>query len=168
MIRTALTAALLLVGLPCSVAAWPGTVLSVHDGDTITVAPGGDRTTPMSIRLYGVDAPELDQPGGEEAATWLIRELPSGSPVEIIALDMDRYGRIVGLVQSGEPDQRRTLNAALVQSGQAWVEPQYCKARFCRQWKREERRARHARLGLWCDEQPLRPSDWRRQQRAQK
>jgi endonuclease YncB( thermonuclease family) len=42
--------------------AWPATAEACHDGDTCTVIrDGGQRVT---IRLHGVDAPELDQPYG--------------------------------------------------------------------------------------------------------
>jgi len=45
---------LLIVALafPLPAYAWPGTVLDVHDGDTMTVAPMGDVRTPLKIRLY--------------------------------------------------------------------------------------------------------------------
>ena len=60
---------LLIVALtfPLPAYAWPGTVLDVHDGDTMTVAPMGDVRTPLKIRLYGIDAPELEQKGGPQS-----------------------------------------------------------------------------------------------------
>ena len=38
------------LAFPLPVYAWPGTVLDVHDGDTMTVAPMGDVRTPLKIR----------------------------------------------------------------------------------------------------------------------
>ncbi len=35
------------LAFPLPVYAWPGTVLDVHDGDTMTVAPMGDVRTPL-------------------------------------------------------------------------------------------------------------------------
>lgn len=146
---------------------WPGTVLAVHDGDTVTVAPGGDVETPVTVRLYGVDAPELNQPGGDAARTWLAGQLPAGTALEVIPYGVDRYGRTVGLLQSGPVGRRQTLNGELVAVGHAWVEPGYCRARFCREWGKLEARARSDQLGLWSDESPVRPSAWRKQHKAQ-
>ena len=65
---------LLIVALafPLPAYAWPGTVLDVHDGDTMTVAPMGDVRTPLKIRLYGIDAPELEQKGGPQSRDHLL------------------------------------------------------------------------------------------------
>ena len=52
---------------PLPAYAWPGTVLDVHDGDRMIVAPMGDVRTPLKIRLYGIDAPELEQKGGPQS-----------------------------------------------------------------------------------------------------
>lgn len=79
---------------PC--AAWEGTVMDVHDGDTITVAPGGALDTPISIRLYGIDAPELTQKYGTASRDALRRMLPRESSVQVISMGMDRYGRSTG------------------------------------------------------------------------
>ena len=46
------------LAFPLPAYAWPGTVLDVHDGDTMTVAPMGDVRVPIKLRLYGIDAPE--------------------------------------------------------------------------------------------------------------
>lgn len=151
---------------PCSAFAWQGIVLDVHDGDTVTVAPGGDDATPLAIRLYGVDAPELDQSGGEEARDWLADQLPAGAPVDVIPYGVDRYGRALGLLQCGAA-RRRTLNSGLVAAGHAWVEPRYCRAKFCREWATLETKAREERRGLWRDERPLRPSAWRKLRKGQ-
>lgn len=152
--------------LPCPAFAWQGLVLDVHDGDTVTVAPGGDAATPLAIRLYGVDAPELEQPGGVAARSWLAGQVPAGAEVEVVPYGVDRYGRALGLLQCGPAGQRRTLNGDLVAAGHAWVEPRYCRAKFCRQWARLETRARQERRGLWRDERPLRPSAWRKLHKA--
>lgn len=59
------------LAFPLPAYAWPGTVLDVHDGDTMTVAPMGDVRTPLKIRLYGIDAPELEQKGGPQSREHL-------------------------------------------------------------------------------------------------
>ncbi len=161
-LRIPLVLVCLCLFIPCPAVAWQGKILDVHDGDTVTVAPGGDVTTPVAIRLYGIDAPELDQPGGDEARAWLSKQLATGATVEVISYGVDRYGRALALLQRGKAGKRRTLNGDLVAAGHAWVEPRYCRAKFCREWTRLETRARRERLGLWRDEHPLRPAAWRK------
>lgn len=138
-------------------AAWPAQVLSIQDGDTITVAPSGDASTPVSVRLYGIDAPESEQAGGQESTDFLRGLLPDGSDVQIIPYGTDRYGRSLGLVSY----QKKILNAELIRSGYAWVYPQYCKAKFCRSWYRLQKEAKARGLGLWTESSPLPPWKWR-------
>jgi endonuclease YncB( thermonuclease family) len=54
---------------------WPAVVQDVHDGDTITVRIDrgfDDRKEDMKLRLEGVYAPELHQPGGPETRQFVI------------------------------------------------------------------------------------------------
>lgn len=149
--------------IPCPAVAWQGKILDVHDGDTVTVAPGGDATTPVTIRLYGVDAPELDQPGGDAARVWLAGQLPAGSKVEVIPYGVDRYGRAQALLQRGKAGKRRTLNSDLVAAGHAWVEPRYCRAKkMCQVWLGLQMAAQETRQGLWGDAKPVKPWTWRK------
>lgn len=147
--------------VPVSASAWPGSVLSVHDGDTLTVAPCGDAETPVTVRLYGVDAPEENQPGGTASTTFLRSLLPIGAEVEIISFDMDRYGRSVALVAH----DGHTVNGEMVRAGLAWVYPRYCKAKFCKPWSRRQKEARASGLGLWSEPDSLPPWEWRSQAR---
>ena len=72
------------------------TVLSVGDGDTLTVSEGGRRVT---IRLACIDAPETAQtPYGAKARTALQALTPVGSSVSIQGSKKDRYGRTVAEV----------------------------------------------------------------------
>lgn len=158
--RHLLVSVLFVLLSPCLCAAWPAKVLSVQDGDTITVAPSGDASTPVSVRLYGIDAPESEQPGGHESTAFLCSVLPAGADVQIIPYGTDRYGRSLGLVSRG----KRVVNAELVRSGHAWVYPQYCKAKFCRSWYRLQKEAKARGLGLWTEGSPLPPWKWRKSQ----
>ena len=63
-------------------------IVEVTDGDTV-VTSEGDR-----IRLWGIDAPEMNQPYGKEATialTGLIHEKKLFAEI----IDTDRYGRQV-------------------------------------------------------------------------
>lgn len=120
--------------------AWEGVVVNVHDGDTVVVAPHGATHGDLSVRLYGIDAPELNQPGGDAARASLAQSVHPGEIVNIIPLSDDRYHRVVALIIH----DRQTLNYEQVRQGQAWVYTKYCKARFCREWNDAEQSAREA------------------------
>ena len=146
---------ILLFCSPCE--AWEGTVMDVHDGDTITVAPGGARDTPIGIRLYGIDAPELAQKNGKASRDALRRMLPQESIVQVIPMGMDRYGRSTGLIiHAGQG-----INAAMLSEGQAWLYKRYCRAKFCRHWVKNARNARNQKKGLWESVDAVPPWVWR-------
>jgi endonuclease YncB( thermonuclease family) len=64
-------------------------VLSVHDGDTFTAMIRMDLgfrfywSHQINVRVIGVDCPELDESGGEEAHEFTQGLLPIGAPVKI-------------------------------------------------------------------------------------
>lgn len=73
-------------------------VARVIDGDTFVLSGVSPR-----IRVWGLDAPEWNHPGGS-AATAAMRGLVSGNTLSCRVRDMDRYGRYVG--QCFLPDGR--------------------------------------------------------------
>ncbi len=136
-----------------------GRVVSVADGDTVTVFVGKDGMT--TVRLYGVDCPESTQRGGR-AATETTRSLAFLREVRVEVLDTDRYGRDVALVHL--PDGV-ILNEELLRQGQAWVYTAYCNRPRCLAWKALERTAKAEKKGLWQDADPLPPWKWRERNR---
>lgn len=56
---------LVVTGLPATAETLSGKVVGVHDGDTLTLLVAGNR--PVKVRLAGMDAPELNQPYGQQA-----------------------------------------------------------------------------------------------------
>ena len=73
---------LILMLVPVQVYAWPGTVVSVHDGDSIRVRRA-DTGEVLPVRIYGVDCPELGQPHGD-AARDLTSSLLLGKTAEVV------------------------------------------------------------------------------------
>lgn len=142
--------------------AFPARVVSVADGDTIAVVPAdGGR---LRVRLYGIDAPEHDQRYGKQARRAL-SAMVRRKTVDVERVDTDRYGRTVALVRL----QDGTLvNEELVGMGAAWFYGQYCRrADPCDRLRELEERARAARLGLWAEADPERPSNWRREHKRE-
>lgn len=133
-----------------------GKVINVTDGDTITIkTPSGIH----DIRLAQIDAPEIDQIHGTRARKAL-GELLINRDVRINAMDVDRYGRIVGQVYLGKMD----VNAHLVEQGHAWV---YVKYAHDRQLFVLENRAREQRRGLWASDLRTPPWQFRKEKRRE-
>lgn len=73
---------------------YPAVVVAVHDGDTVevTASLGFDVWRNVSVRLSGINAIELAQPGGKDARDHLIGLMPVGSVVTLTSLSYDKYG----------------------------------------------------------------------------
>ncbi len=128
-----------------------GRVVGVSDGDTITVMHNGKGER---IRLHGIDCPEKRQAFGKRAKQFT-SNLVFAKTVTVQALDLDRYGRTVGVVLL--PDGR-SLNHELVRAGLAWMYRRYTNDQSLSDL---EEKARVARRGLWVDANPIPPWEWR-------
>jgi endonuclease YncB( thermonuclease family) len=138
-----------------------GTVLSVHDGDTLTLK------TPSlgvyKIRIAGIDAPELKQPYGVQSGDSL-RAYAVGKSVDADCLKTDRYDRWVCNVRVGVTD----VGLYQVRNGLAWHYKKYQDEQLCsvaRRYSQAEITAREKRRGLWADPSPTAPWDWRADKR---
>jgi micrococcal nuclease len=132
------------------------TVLSVGDGDTIRVSEGAKQIT---IRLACIDAPETAQaPYGAATRTQLQQFLPVGSVVSLKVQTKDRYRRTVAEVfRNG-----RSVNLAMVQSGQAFAYRKYLAGCDGGAYLAAEAQARQSRHGVWGVSGGIeRPWDWR-------
>jgi endonuclease YncB( thermonuclease family) len=137
-----------------------GKVVSVEDGDTITVlAPGHN---PVRVRVANIDAPEWDQPFGDRSKR-IFSDLAFGKDADVAVDDVDSYQRPVGRIRVGGED----VNAALVRSGAAWVFTRYNRDPSL---VGVEADARAARRGLWGlpenERQP--PWEWRAAKREER
>lgn len=133
-------------------------VVSIHDGDTITVRQG---SRVEKIRFACLDAPELAQPLGHASRDNLQRLIDQANDrVTLKILNTDRYGRQVAEVFTTHP--RRFLQEAQIQAGLAYVYYQYLK--HCPDAplvKRAEAIARQQRTGVWQDPNAIKPWDYR-------
>ena len=152
-----ITCVFLLVSLSAPAATLTGQVVSVHDGDTLTVLDGARQQ--HKIRLLGIDAPELGQPYSRRARQALVTATMR-QIVTIAWLKRDRYGRPLGKVLHHEED----LNLALLRAGLVWHYTQYADEQFAgdrERYAEAEKHARKARAGLWSDPVPIAPWNWR-------
>ncbi|MCT2559230.1 thermonuclease family protein [Tsuneonella sp. YG55] len=121
-----------------------------HDGDTI------DSENERPVRLWGVDAPELDQPGfdrqgnpvqiGRQSRDWLQGEIANAGSVNLDSVQGHSYGRLVGPVELDGTD----AGLAALRTGNALVAPQYLSSDPGRRadYVQAERLARVNRLGM--------------------
>ncbi len=137
-----------------------GVVRAVYDGDTVLLATRSQSR--LKVRLYGIDAPETkkpDQPGqpyGGIAKRTLMYKI-MGRTVFAEIMDKDQYQRAVAVVSYNGRD----INREMVAEGMAWAYRNYLKGAYASEYIEAEQRARSRHLGLWRDNNPLAPWDYR-------
>jgi endonuclease YncB( thermonuclease family) len=145
-----------------------GRVVSIADGDTITVLDSDHQQ--HKIRLSGIDAPEKKQPFGQKSKEHL-SQLVFNKQVNVVWTKRDRYQRIIGKVMVAEPsclrpDCPKTLDAGLSQIsvGLAWWYRQYARDQSPEDRQRyelAESEAKARKAGLWSEREPVPPWEWR-------
>jgi len=133
-------AALLLLLLPSTHAATPGTLVAVTANQT-----------KLRIRLLDIDAPEVPhgrKPGqtfGEEARDYL-DHLIGGKTVRVDAYGPDRYKRVLAVIW----DDQINVNLLMVAMGYAeGYRGAPCQV-DCRELEQAEAMARRDRVGMWA------------------
>lgn len=134
-------------------------VNGIDDGDALTVAAQEGKIT---VRLYGIDAPESGQQGSN-AANRFLKSLVAEHPVFVDVLETDAFGRSVAIVKRLEKES--SINAAMVANGYAWVDPKSCRVDVCDRWKDLQRQAKKFRLGIWSGYDLTPPWEFKQQQR---
>jgi micrococcal nuclease len=149
-----------------------GIVTQVTDGDTVKLET--TEGTKLKIRLYGIDAPEMEkisrrtgavskpgQPyGGEAYEALKSKMLDSKVKVDIMAID--RYKRMVGIVYLNNRD----INLEMVKEGWAWAYREYLDRPYASEYLDAEREARTKRSSLWQQPNPQPPWEFRKLMRS--
>jgi endonuclease YncB( thermonuclease family) len=135
-----------------------GKVVSVADGDTITVLDVNK--TQFKIRLQGIDAPEKAQAFGEKSKQSLY-DMVHGKTVQVSFTKNDKYGRIVGKVFLDTQD----ICHQQIKSGLAWHYKKYQDEQPLEDrdaYSASELTAKSQKLGLWSEPLPIPPWDFRK------
>ena len=145
-----------------------GKIMQVKDGDTVVVSPeeGGQFFT---CRLYGIDTPEIThtrfgkvgQPYAQEA-TKALKGLILGQIVEVKTTGDITHDREVCLIKRKGKD----INLEMVKQGYAWAYVKHLKRPYTSEYVEAENDARTKRLGLWKDNNPMPPWEFRKMQRG--
>lgn len=131
-------------------------VISCHDGDTCRVKNiiGNIR----SVRIAGIDAPELKQPYGVESKEQLER-LILGRTVRVEHVGKS-FNRVTGYIHLGHKD----IGKKMVELGMAWDSPKYSKGKYTKAQKKAQKKRR----GLWASGAVVAPWEFREGKRAKK
>ena len=145
----------------------------VLDGDTVSCGLKSSGGTYVKIRLYGVDAPEIEhrnkktglvskkgQPFGSEAMDALHSKV-YGSVINVDVINVDRYKRLVGVLNIGN----RNINREMVSEGWSWAYRQYLDRPHASEYITAEEQARSKKLALWKQSNPQPPWEFRKLQK---
>ena len=134
-----------------------GEVVQIQDGDTLTVKTERDRL--YKVRLADIDAPEMGQPFGKPARRLAV-DLVLEKTVRVNYTFKDKYGRLIGEVFL--PDGK-LLNEEMLKAGLAWhYRVKHPHSSFL---EKLEYKAWKKNLGLWVQETPVPPWEFRRENR---
>ena len=129
-----------------------GKVISVTDGDTIKILD--EKNKVYKIRLNDIDAPEKKQAFGNKSKENLSKYI-AGQNVRVEYYKLDRYKRILGTVYFKDKD----INKQQIIDGYAWVYKKYSKNN---EYINQERISKNHKRGLWKDEKPIEPWEYRK------
>lgn len=129
-----------------------GLVVKVIDGDTFDMKSGTEK---IRVRLFGIDAPERGQAFNVKAREFTA-SLIAGEEVKVVIHEKDRYGRTVADVYRTDGQH---VNAEIVKAGFAWHFTRYSNDPELAVLERE---AKEARRGLWKDQNPVPPWEFRK------
>ena len=134
-----------------------GNLKRVVDGDTIYIKTEADNS--IKVRLAFIDAPELNQPFGDDAKAFL-KKL-KGRKVSIHVRSKDRYGRHVAVLFHRNTD----MNLLMIKNGYAWAYTKYLKyasKSIRNKYLHAETLAKEDELGLWQTKDYIAPWEWRK------
>ena len=134
-----------------------GRVIDVINGDTILLQDNQKRQ--HRIYLFGIDAPELGQPAGQEARAYLDRLLFARTyQAKVVYSKRTKAGNIIGTLYAAELNstQYADINGMMVMAGYAWASQRHGK-----RYAAIEQMARNRKIGLWAEPRPLPPWEWR-------
>jgi len=136
-------------------AAWQAKVVDMFDGDTLILSVGGRA---MIIKLFGIDCPEKEQPFGIKAKDYSV-SVVSGKQINIITVDEKRYPMCKVYVEG------RCLNEELLKAGYAWHDDRDFSYE---KWEIIEKKAVEQKKGLWSQEKPEPPWEFRGKQEVRR
>ena len=146
------TLLLILFSLLATNESFKAMVIGAYSGDTIVVTLSNNKQ--LKVRLEGIDCPEIDQEYGDSAKKVTVG-LCFKKDVRIEKVGIDTYGRTLAYVYIGD----LCLNKELLRLGMAWHYKEY---NADPELAKLEDEARNNKVGLWRQDKPQSPWDFRR------
>ena len=131
-------------------------VVKVRDGDTVVLLVDNQE---LPVRLSHIDTPEKKQAFGQKSKKAL-SDMVYLRDVRLSLKGQDRYQRTLAIVYY----QDKNINLEMVKQGMAWAYKQYSHDPI---YLQAQKNAQAKRIGLWADNNPIEPSQWRRQEKNQ-
>lgn len=123
-------------------------ILEVVDGNTLRVSTIDDDT--YTVKLKGVDAPELGQAFAQESLNYL-QELVSNKNVLVEYSGKDRWGNRLVYVTA---KNGKSINEMMIKSGHGWVDRFFINQP---ELMKLQETARSNSVGLWMEQDPMKP-----------
>jgi micrococcal nuclease len=131
-------------------------VVGIKDGDTVVVLDSLNNQT--TLRLAEVDCPEKNQPFGTKAKQFTSDQIYLKT-IKYIVTDTDRYGRSIAMIYYDTDN--KYLSAEIIKAGMGWHYKRYSTSK---ELALLEDNAKKKKIGLWLDNNPIEPSEWRKKQ----
>ncbi|MBL78927.1 MAG: nuclease [Nitrosomonadaceae bacterium] len=133
-------------------------VIGIVDGDTLTALCNG--TEQIKIRLAEIDAPEKNQSFGSRSKQSLF-DMCFHKKAVIRPLEKDYYERTVAKISCDGLD----VNKEQIKRGMAWVYDKYVRDKSLYSI---QDRAQVSRTGLWVEDNPIKPWEYRSDMKIRK
>ena len=133
-----------------------GSITKVTDGDTVVFKDINNAV--LKVRLTQIDAPESKQDFGLES-TKSLTELCLNQKSKLEISSVDRYERTLAIVYCNNVN----ANIHQLKNGLAWVYDAYVTEYTYYSYQNE---AKKKKLGLWINEYPLAPWDFRKNKKS--
>jgi len=134
---------------------YKGKIKKVYDGETFWIEL--DNGNIDSVRLWGIDCPELGQQYGKAAQKYLESHIHREVNLEYKSRDKNKFMMAI-VTYSLKNGDEVNLNNLLIEKGYAW------KNKYSDDKKLEklQEQARKKKLGLWRNSNPVPPWEWRK------
>lgn len=132
---------------------WTGVVTEVRDGNVMAIL-NMETGKPELVRLWACDAPEIDQPFGDKAHSFL-KDLVIDQEVTVFEKQRDFRGTPLVILSL----QNKSVNYVMIANGFAWLDTHLvsngdlfdCFESACSNG-----------MGLWADKTSVHPRVWRK------
>lgn len=130
-------------------------VVGIKDGDTVVVLDSLNNQT--TLRLAEVDTPEKNQPFGTKAKQFTSDQIYLKT-IKYVVTDTDRYGRSIAMIYYDTDN--KYLSAEIIKAGMGWHYKRYSTSKELALF---EDNAKKNKIGLWVDNNPIAPWEFRKQ-----